>query len=44
MTTLINLGAKLSIINKKEALELGLLISYNYKLNINRAIGNAIRV
>ena len=44
ITTLINSGAKLSIINKKEALELGLLISYNYKLNINGAIGDSIRV
>jgi hypothetical protein len=38
MVTLLNLGAELSVINKKEAFTLGLPITYNYRLNINSVI------
>jgi len=44
MQALIDSGAELSVINKKEALELGLPISHDYKLNINGAIGDSAKV
>jgi hypothetical protein len=44
MQALIDSGAELSVINKKEAFELGLPISHDYKLNINGAIGDSAKV
>jgi Aspartyl protease len=44
MQALIDSGAELSVIDKKEALELGLPISHDYKLNINGAIGDSAKV
>lgn len=43
MQALINSGAELSVIDKRKALELGLPVSHDYKLNMNRAIGDSTK-
>jgi hypothetical protein len=44
MVALLDSGAELSVIDKKEAFALGLPITHDYRLNINGAIGSSAKV